>query len=358
MRRSLRRIWAAFYARNLEFIRDRSTMAWNLVLPVLLVVGLAFLFSGEGQPLFKVAVIAEQQVAPLNEDTVAGERANLYASLHPFLATRFVNYYQSPAADLDTVIGKVGRHQVDMLVDLRAGEMHYWVNDESPKGYFLELILQGSAGPALSKQTAQGEQVRYVDWVVPGILGMNIMFSCLFGVGFVIVRYRKNGYLKRLKATPLTATEFLLSQVLSRLILVVLVTSVVFAGTNLLLDFTMEGSYLSLFLVLVAGTFSLISLGLVVAARVSSEELAGGLLNLLTWPMMLLSGVWFSMEGTHPWLQAVSQLSPLTHMLSAARAIMLDGAGLVAVMDHLLILLGTSVVFLALGAYGFKWSSD
>ncbi|MEZ5536025.1 MAG: ABC transporter permease [Thiolinea sp.] len=360
MRDSLRRIWATFYARNLEFIRDRSAMGWNLLLPVLLVVGLAFLFSGEGQPLFKVAVVTDQvQVsADAVADTDTANHPNPYARLHPFLSTRFISYYQPEAKDLETVIGKVGRHQVDMLVDLRPAEMHYWVNDESPKGYFLELILRGSDGPELNKQVAQGEQVRYVDWVVPGVLGMNIMFSCLFGVGFVIVRYRKNGYLKRLKATPLTATEFLLSQVLSRLVLVVLVTVVVFAGTNLLLDFTMEGSYLSLFLVLVAGTFSLISLGLVVSARVSSEELAGGLLNLLTWPMMLLSGVWFSMEGTHPWLQAVSQLSPLTHMLSAARAIMLDGAGLLDVMNHLLVLVVTSVVFLAVGAYGFKWSAD
>lgn len=353
MKRVFQRIWAAFYARNLEFIRDRSTMTWNLVLPVVLVFGLAFLFSGEGQPLFKVAVVADQPIQVEEKDLPAA-----YAALHPFLATRFVNYYQPDSKTLDQVVGKVGRHQVDMLVDLRADQMHYWVNEESPKGYFLELILRGSDGPKLSQQKAEGKQVRYVDWVVPGILGMNIMFSCLFGVGFVIVRYRKNGYLKRLKATPLTATEFLLSQVLSRLILVVTVTSVVFVGTNLLLDFTMEGSYLSLFLVLVTGTFSLISLGLVVAARVSSEELAGGLLNLLTWPMMLLSGVWFSMEGTHYLLQAVSQLSPLTHMLTAARSIMLDGAGLMDIMSHLLILAVTAVVFLAIGAFGFKWSSD
>lgn len=351
MRGMLRRLWAAFYARNLEFIRDRSTLVWNLVLPIALVVGLAVLFSGDGQPLFKVAVIADQRIV----DT---DRAAAYAALHPFLGTRYVNYYQPDSSEREQVIGKVGRHQVDMLVDLRAGQLHYWVNDESPKGYFLQLILQGSGGVKLSQQTAEGEQVRYVDWVVPGILGMNIMFSCLFGVGFVIVRYRKNGYLKRLMATPLTASEFLLSQVLSRLVLVVAVTSVVFVGTNLLLDFTMEGSYLSLLLVLVIGTFSLISLGLLVAARVSSEELAGGLLNLLTWPMMLLSGVWFSMEGTHAFLQAISQLSPLTHMLTAARSIMLDGDGVLDVLPHLFILVATAVVFLALGAYSFKWSSD
>ena len=337
----MQRIWAAFYARTLEFLRDRSSLGWNLILPVALVFGLAFVFSGQGQPLFKVAVVAEQQ-------------AN-----HPFLQTQHVDFYDITPQQVETTVRKVGRHQVDMLLDLRAGQQHYWVNGDSQKGYFLERLLTGSPdGAQLSKQSVKGEEIRYVDWVVPGILGMNLMFSCLFGVGFVIVRYRKSGYLKRLNATPLSATEFLLAQVFSRLLLVVVVTSVVFAGTNLFMHFTVEGSYLNLLLVLVLGAFTLIALSLVVAARVSSEELAGGLLNLLTWPMMVLSGVWFSMEGTNPVMQWLSQLSPLTHMLTAARAIMLDGAGLADISVHLLVLAGMSVVFLVIGAATFKWTAE
>jgi ABC-type multidrug transport system permease subunit len=344
----MQRIWATFYARSLEFVRDRSTLGWNLILPVALVFGLAFVFSGEGQPLFKVGVVSEN----------ASVEAKPNPALHPFLQTAHVDFYSVPADAVDAAVRKVGRHQTDMLLDLRAGKMHYWVNGDSQKGYFLEQLLQGSSGAKLGKQSVQGEQIRYVDWVVPGILGMNIMFSCLFGVGFVIVRYRKSGYLKRLNATPLSATEFLLAQIFSRLVLVVLVTTVVFAGTNLFMHFTMEGSYLNLLLVLVLGAFTLISLSLLVAARVSSEELAGGLLNLLTWPMMVLSGVWFSMEGTNPFMQALSQLSPLTHMLTAARAIMLDGANFAAISTHLLVLAGMSLVFLAVGAYTFKWTAE
>lgn len=344
----IKRIWATFFARSLEFLRDRSTLGWNFVLPVALVFGLAFVFSGGGQPLFKVGVVADGLVA----------EAKPAESLHPFLQTQHVDFYAVPVEDMDTAIRKVGRHQVDMLLDLRAGQMHYWVNSDSQKGYFLEKLLAGTDGPKLAKQSVQGEEIRYVDWVVPGILGMNLMFSCLFGVGFVIVRYRKSGYLKRLNATPLNATEFLLAQVFSRMLLVIFVTSIVFTGTNLFMHFTMEGSYWNLLLVLIVGAFSLISLSLVVAARVSSEELAGGLLNLLTWPMMVLSGVWFSMEGTNPVMQWLSQLSPLTHMLTAARAIMLDGASFADISGQLLILLAMSLVFLLIGAATFKWTAE
>lgn len=344
----IKHIWAAFYARSLEYVRDRSALGWNFILPVALVFGLAFIFSGDGQPLFKVGVVTENATAEVKPAP----------TLHPFLHTLHVDFYSVPPQTLDSAIRKVGRHQVDMLLDLRAGQQHYWINSDSQNGYVLEKLLQGSGGAPLVKQSVQGAEIRYVDWVVPGILGMNIMFSCLFGVGFVIVRYRKSGYLKRLNATPLSATEFLLAQVLSRLVLITLATIIVFTGTNLFMHFTVEGSYLDLLVVLVLGSFSLIALSLLVAARVSSEELAGGLLNLLTWPMMVLSGVWFSMEGTNPVMQWLSQLSPLTHMLAAARAIMLDGAGLTDISEHLLVLAVMSVVFLAVGAYTFKWTAE
>ena len=194
-----------------------------------------------------------------------------------------------------------------------------------------------------------------MDWLIPGVLGMNIMFSSLFGVGYVIVRYRKNGVLKRLKATPLTALEFLSAQVMSRLWLIVTVTSLVYAGTNLLVGFRMYGSYLSLLLVLVIGTFSMICLSLIIAARLSNEETANGLLNMISWPMMMLSGVWFSLEGSPEIIQQSAQIFPLTHMIEAARAIMIDGAGLVDIFPHLLIMLAMSIVFMAIGARSFRW---
>ena len=342
----MRRILAMLHARNLEFMRDRSSLAWNLILPVLLVFGLAFTFSGENKDQYKVAVMAEGLAA----DAVPAE------NLHPLLATKYINFYG--VEDQDETVKKVSRHQVDMLLDLRLGQMHYWINNDAVNGYFVQRLLAGSGGPVVTEKAVTGKEIRYVDWVVPGILGMNIMFGCLFGVGYVIVRYRKSGYLKRISATPLNATEFLIAQILSRLMIVVTTTVIVFSGTNFFMDFRVEGSYLSLLVVLIVGTFSLLSLGLLVASRVKSEELAGGLLNMLTWPMMLLSGVWFSMDGAHPYLQNFAELSPLTHMLKATRAIMIDGTSLMGVSYHLAVLAVMGFVFIVLGAKLFKWTTD
>jgi ABC-type multidrug transport system permease subunit len=119
----------------------------------------------------------------------------------------------------------------------------------------------------------------------------------------------------------------------------------------------MLGSYFDLFIVGSLGAICLISLGLLVASRSKSEELIGGLLNLSAWPMMLLSGVWFSLEGSPQALQIFSNFMPLTHLVSGARAIITEGASLSDISFHLAVLALMSSIFLGLGSYLFSWNT-
>jgi ABC-2 type transport system permease protein len=335
---SFSRMFAVWHARNLEFVRDRSTLIFTLLLPILLVIGMGFVFGGPERPLFKVGVLGAQ----VDEAT------------HPFLSERFVDFV--PMADERAAIRKVARHDLDLLIEPHV-PTRYWVNPSSPKGYIVEKLLLEQDREA-HRQPVSGEAVRYVDWLFPGILGMNLMFSCLFGVGYVVLRYRKNGFLKRLHATPLSAFEFLSAQVLSRLTLTIVVTIILYAGIGAVIDFDTAGSMLLLVGLMVLGALSMIALGLTIAARFSSEELVGGLLNMLTWPMMLLSGIWFSLEGSPQWVRWIAQVFPLTHLLDAARAVMLDGAGVAAIANHLLYLALTALAFLVFGAWSFRWRME
>ncbi|MGZ5228392.1 MAG: ABC transporter permease, partial [Burkholderiales bacterium] len=278
----IKRILSLFDARNKEFYRDTSSLAWNFLFPIVVVFGFAFAFSSGNQNIFKVAV----------------HRDSPSQSEPEFLKTQFIQFV--PADDLPSMIGKLERHQVDMVVSL-GQPLKYWLNSSSPKSYLLERILRGSGddGVRAQKQVVEGKEIRYVDWLISGLLAMNMSFSALFGVGYTIVRYRKNGVLKRLKATPIHAYEFLTSQVLSRLILILVTSTMVYVGCTSVIHFRMLGSYFDLFVIMTAGAMCLIALGLLVAARITSEEFAGGVLNLITWPMMFLSGVWFSLEGAH-----------------------------------------------------------
>ncbi|MBL1276159.1 MAG: ABC transporter permease [Ectothiorhodospiraceae bacterium] len=343
---SWQRFYAVFVARNREFIRDHAALAWNILFPVLIVAGFGFAFNGDAPNQFKVGVIGTDE---LRQATT---------SEPGFFSTRYIQFI--PVTDTPearrVALTKVERHQLDMLFELNNN--HYWINRESGNGYILERVLNGSQSAPTSiyqRETVSGREIRYVDWLIPGVLGMNIMFSALFGVGYVIVRYRKNGVLKRLHATPLTAFEFLSAQVISRLWLIMAITIAVYVGADLFIGFTMHGSYATLLLVAVLGSISMISLGLAVAARIASEELAGGILNFVSWPMMFLSGVWFSLEGLHPAVQKLALTFPLTHVINAARSVMIDGASLWDIGPELITLSLMSLFFLALGSRYFRW---
>lgn len=333
----MKRMLAVFNARNKEFFRDRSTLTWNLLFPFLLLLGFYYVF-GQAQPIFKVGVLSTQDA---------------YLSRPVFMSLNHVQFI--PYEDQTRAVDRLKRHQVDLIIDIDADR--YWVNEESSQGYIVEQLLIAK-DPGFQRTLVRGQAIRYIDWVLPGIIGMNIMFSSLFGVGYAIVRYRKNGVLKRLNATPLTALEFISAQLLSRIIMVVFIVLVLFVGAQYLFATLMLGSFTLLVLTLVLGALSLVSLGLLVAARLRSEEFTGGLLNMATWPMMGLSEVWFPLEGAPHFVHQLSQLLPLTHLVQAMRAIMIDGAGMAAISHHLLTLTGMSVVFLVLGASLFSWSSD
>lgn len=331
----LKRIFAIFKARNLEFLRDRGALSWNIILPVALLIGLSFIFSSEHAEYTVGILVGDSQ--PIVE--------------HPFLESRYIEFVT--VTDRDSGFRRIAQHQLDLLIDFDKPP-RYWVNPDSSKGYFVEFALL-QADDQMEKAQIEGDPVRYVDWVLPGILGMNVMFSSLFGVGYVVVRYRKNGFLKRLRATPLRSIEFVIAQVMSRMLLILVITSFVYAGTRYFLDTRMDGSHLTLLLVLLTGSMAMISMGLMVAARVTSEELAGGMLNMVTWPMMMLSGVWFSLDASSDWIRSIANIFPLTHMLNAARAIMLDGAELTDIARDLTWLISMTLVFLLIGAITFRW---
>ena len=348
---SARRMLAVLRARNREFYRDTAGLTWNIAMPVMMIAAFAFIFSDEPKDLLKVGLLGDSVPTAL---TPAG------SSPPPLLGLRHIDFI--PVYDRDAGIIKIERHQLDLLLDPGDPPV-YWVNGDSAKGYLAERLLLGESalqagGNETSlpqRQAVSGQALSYADWALPGVLAMNVMFGSLWGVGWVVVRYRKNGVLRRLKATPLTPFEFLTAQVISRLGVVLGSSSLVYAGAALFLDVPMRGSYLTLFVTYAAGALCMISLGLIVSSRLRTEELADGLLNLMSWPMLLLSGVWFSMEGTSTAAQALSQAMPLTHLVSAARAIMIDGAGLIDVLPQLGLLLLLAVTLLTVASRLFRW---
>lgn len=348
---SLKRLWVLFVARNYEFIRDRAGFGWNILFPFLLVAGFGIIFSGDTRPEFKMGVF------PLNDTTINMSALELPEKLKTYQYIQVV-----PFDSFEKGLDKLNHHKIDILVKNSPPPHEYWISDSSPKGYIMEkvfkesMISEKSFDGQLKKVKIEGQQVRYIDWLFPGIIGMNIMFSALFGVGYVIVLYRKTGVLKRLKATPVTAVEYLTAQMLSRVVVLLCTSGAVWLGCDLIFSFKMYGSYFDAAVVFLVGTVSLVSLGLVLASRGTSEELSSGLINFISWPMMFLSEVWFSLEGASQWVKTVAKAFPLTHFLTALRKIINDGATLSQVSHELTILAIMSVVCLLIGSALFSWT--
>ncbi len=346
---NIKRIWAMFVARNHEFFRDRAAFGWNFAFPFLLIIGFGIIFGEHRFQQFKIGVFPTESVAEIEEDTLLSSH---------FLQNRHLNFIPIPSRQKGE--HKLKTHRLDLLVEANSPSHSYWVNNSSPNGYLAEQLFLVSfsdlTNDLATKRTIDSEPVRYIDWFFPGILAMNMMFSALWGVGFVVVRYRKNGTLKRLKATPLTSFEYLTSQMLSRIFLLMFTLVVVYLGANAIFSFQVKGSLLLLGSLYFLGGLSLCSIGLILASRGSSEEFTSGILNFISWPMMFVSEVWFSLEGSPQWVQTFANIFPLTHLLRAARKVMNEGAGVPEVQTEILFLLLSTFIFLLLAALLFSWN--
>jgi ABC-type multidrug transport system permease subunit len=334
-------------ARNREFYRDKAAFGWNFLFPFLLIGGFSIIFGGAEQKDFKVGLF------PCAEPSAA---ECVPEAMKPIRYIQYIGFGERKSG-----LGKLRHHKIDMLVELGERPYAYWVSNTSPKGYIVERMVAADLAEATAsvlrrRPSVEAREIRYIDWLFPGILGMTIMFSALYGVGFVVVRYRKNGVLKRLSATPLTAFEYLAAQVISRILLLLITLVILWVGCDLVFEFTVEGHMANIALLFVLGCLSLCSLGLVVASRGASEEFANGILNFITWPMMFLSEVWFSIEGAPEWVKWLDKLFPLTHLLTGVRKVMNDGAGLTEIGPELAVLAGMTILFLLVGARLFSWN--
>lgn len=334
---SFKRYWTIFRARNKEFYRDLGALGWTFLFPFLMIIGFGYMFQVGDTGLFKGGYLGG----------VKPQTANM----------QWIEF-----ASRDEAMEKLLHHRIDLLVDVSAHPPQYWMSETSPKSRVASTLFVESIRPVgkieAHKEVVKGREVPYVEWLFPGLLAMNVAWMALWGVGWVIVRQRKLGVLKRFKASPATPLEYLLAQMTSRMMILLLSGVMVFAGSHLIYPFVTVGSYFDIFVMYALGCISLSSIGLLVAARISSDEFANGILNMVNFPFLFLSEVWFSLEGSPEWVRVIAKGIPLWHMVDGMRKIMTEGATLMDLRGSVLMLIAIAVVFTALGSLLFKWTKD
>jgi ABC-type multidrug transport system permease subunit len=208
---------------------------------------------------------------------------------------------------------------------------------------------------AIANQTVDEPGARYVDFLVPGLIGMNLMQSGMWGVGYAIVEMRSKRLLRRMIATPMRKSDFLLSFLIMRLVFLLVELPVVLGTARLLFDVRIQGSLVAFVAVAVAGALAFVGLGLLVASRAKTTQAASGLMNLVQMPMFVGSGVFFSIKNFPEVAQPVLRLLPLTALNDGLRAVQNEGADLLGVLPQLAVLGGIGVVTLVLAVRIFRW---
>ncbi len=327
-----------------EFVREPEALFWVLVFPILMAFALGLAFRSGGETAVLVGV----------EKRSGSEALLAVLDRTPGIDARLVPAAAAAAA-------------------LRNGAIHILVVAGSPPTYrydptrtesrlarlALDDALQRAAGrldaltPTEDRVVVRGS--RYIDWLVPGLLGMTIMGTGVWSIGFSVVYARSRKLLKQLGATPMRRRDYLLAQTLARvLFLGVEVVALLLFGW-LVFDVPVRGSLLLLTGLCVVGSLSFTGLGLLVASRVRTIEAASGLVNVVLLPMWVLSGVFFASANFPAGMQPFIQALPLTALNDALRAVMIEGATLAAIAGEIGILGIWGVASFGLALKLFKW---
>ena len=330
-----------------EFFREPEAVFWVFIFPVLLAAGLGIAFRNRAPERAAVGVVAVNSGA-----------ARLVEGLRGSAALQVSVLSESAAAEALRT-GEVSL----VLVPAPDGRIEYRYDDTRPESRIARLMvddaLQRSAGRRdpvpVGDRLVHERGSRYIDFLVPGLLGMNLMGSGIWGVGFAIVDARKKRLLKRLIATPMSRPQYLASFVLSRLTLLVIEVGLLLGFGALVFGVPLRGSLVVLVAICLVSSLAFTSLGLLVSSRVQTMEGASGLMNLVMLPMWIFSGVFFSASRFPDSLQPFIQALPLTAVVDALRANILRGAGLQAVAPELTIILAWLVLSFVLALKLFRW---
>src|SRR5580692_4971621 len=328
--------------RFLEFIREPEALFWVFIFPILLAAGLGIAFRNRPADVLKIAAVTPQLAQSLRSDKLLD-----------------VSTLSAAAAEEALRTGKVAL----LAFPGPGGSVVYKYDDTNPEGRTARMLadraVQRAAGrvdPVSSTdQLLREPGSRYIDFLIPGLLGMNLMGSAIWGLGFAIVDARRKKLLKRLIATPMPRHYYLLSFVLSRLLLLVIEVGALVGFGIVAFQVPVRGSLFVLAILCMLGSLSFSALGLLIASRVQTIEAASGLMNLVMMPMWIVSGVFFSAQRFPELLQPVIKALPLTAAIDALRANMLQGVGLAQLSPELMVLAAWLVVCFPVALKLFRW---
>jgi ABC-type multidrug transport system permease subunit len=323
------------------FLREPEAIFWIFVFPILLAVGLGIAFRNRPADVLQVGATTAQLTQAL-----AADKGLTASTMDEAAGTR-----------------ALATGNILLLAIQKPDSVAYKYDDTNPDARTARLLVDRAIQTAAGRREAVHAEndlvhetgARYIDFVVPGLLGMNLMGSAIWGLGFSIVEARQKKLLKRLVASPMPRWQYLASFLLSRLMMLIVEVAAFLGFARLVFGVPFRGSLWQLAVLCVLTSLSFSALGLLVASRAKTMEAASGLMNLVMLPMWILSGVFFSASRFPAVIQPIVHALPLTAAIDALRGNMLQGLSLLQLGAPMGILLAWLVVPFAVALWIFRW---
>lgn len=349
----------AMVVANLKMsVRNRTALFWNLAFPAIFILIFGAVFGNDNGTKYTVGVAGDP--SPLHDGMVQAMKANKDAfEVKEGTAAHEKNALEDDDRDIVLIFGPPdasGQPTVQLLYDQTDGP-----NAQIAINVMRQMLLQIAGGPEspvlIQEQGIESQDISYIDFFIPGILAMSLMNSGVIGLSTAFVIYRERGILRRMRVTPFPLSSFIVARVISQVI-VALAQAVILVGlAKVVYGLDIRGNWFLIAGVIVLGALAFLGIGFLISGIANNVETAASYANLVTFPMLFLSGVFFPLDSAPSWLRPITKVLPLSYLVDALREPMTRGKGLDAIWIDLLVILGTFVVAMVLAVRFFRWDA-
>ena len=368
-------LWELTRSMALEIAREPGVLFWGILFPILMSAGLGLAFSKKSETIRKVAVVSSGKILA-NDSTALGRflqtgaEKNIseekeeyrwkYTITDDKLGNSIFLFYEM---DWEKAMVQLKRGTINLLIKSSNENVEYHFDPLNPDAELTFLKLGSIIGHGASVPLRSNAEIkpltitgtRYIDFLIPGLVTMGVMMSCLWGISYGLIEKRSKKLLRRLVATPMKKSHFLIALISVRVLMNFIEATVIVIFALIVFKMKIQGDIPAMLAMFLAGNIAFAGIAVLVSSHTSNTEVGNGLINFIIFPMMILSGIFFSYHNFPEWSIPVIRSLPLTMLTDGIRSIFNEGAGFREVFIPILVLSATGVVFFTAGLKVFKW---
>jgi ABC-type multidrug transport system permease subunit len=351
--------------RFLEFVRQPGIIFWAIIFPVMMAWVLGVAFGKKGELEITIALVSDVKIEnqELKDFLLAGNkngRDNVYYKNLSNEKLGTTKYKFIPTT-WDSAVVMVKQGKTNIIIKESADSLLYFFDPANSEAKLAYIMLATAIGEQdliydsgkIKPFTKTG--TRYIDFLIPGLIAMGIMNSIMWGISYGLIDIRVKKLLRRMVATPMKKSSFLLSHFVARVMLSAIEALILLGFSYYFFEISIQGSIAALVVIFLAGNFAFAGIAILIASRVSDSRVGTGLINLIILPMTILSGIFFSYHNFPEGIIPVIKVLPLTMLADSTRAIFIEGAGFERVWSNVILLTSIGGIGFILGLRFYKW---